>query len=448
MISVIIFRIEHYLVVTVRQIIEVWKCEIGGRVFVHHDIALLQRNGRPVFFLGLTMEGNPWELFVNQIRVTDHNIRLLLYFIHIMFGRLQTEKLVSDRATLRFPCRVGQRNPILIVRLIHVYFTRQSTRQQQVTTADIDHGAAAVSLAVNVGDINSDLVAVKRCVATQRHVLLSGEGDLENTIIIGSQVAVGHCARFNGGMPPITTPPRERTVTGHAVAHRSTVKRVTRQGHRTALHRHFLSNREGLLRSFNLHLESRQLIFFHRNSMAERLVAHVSVNMICPCQTALGQHKLTRNGTELIGSQFYLLHLLKVHVFQRDLYESIGQQTGIFILIYKFKNPFEMDRLRGTVERPVSKKVAVNAVFRIPTIVLPPIESPVRQGLPVPRDRKAVCATVFAIPQTPKLTEAVTICSLGKSLFVPIHGHFGVGKRFAGFSVQSQDFQTKLRDSR
>ena len=42
------------------------------------------------------MEGDPWKLLVNQIRVTDHNIRLLLYFIHILFGRLQTEKLVSD----------------------------------------------------------------------------------------------------------------------------------------------------------------------------------------------------------------------------------------------------------------------------------------------------------------------------------------------------------------
>ena len=333
---------------------------------------------------------------------------------------------------MRFPCRVGQRNPILIVRLIHVYLARQTTRQQQVTTAYIDHGAAAVGLAVNVGDIDSDLVAVKRCVAAQRHVLLSGEGDLEDTIIIGLQGAVGHRERLDGGMPPVATPPWERTAASHAIAHRSTVKRVTRQGHRAALHRHFLSNREGFLRSFNLHLESRQLIILHRNRMIERLVAHISVNMIRSCQTALRQRKLTRNGTEFIGSQFYFFHLLIVHIFQRDLNNSVSKQNRMVIFIYKLENPFEMNRLCGAIERPVGKKVTVNAVFRAGTVMLPPIESPIIQSLPVPGDREVVCSTVLSISQTSKLTKTVTIGSLGESLLVPGHGDFGVGKRFAG----------------
>ena len=118
------------------------------------------------------------------------------------------------------------------------------------------------------------------------------------------------------------------------------------------------------------------------------------------------------------------------------------------IFIHKLENPFEMNRLRGAIKRPVGKEVTVNAVFRAGAVMLPPIESPVIQSLPVPRDREAVCSTVLAIPQTPKLTEAVTIGSLSKSLLVPGHGDFGVGERFTGFSVQRQDFQTKLRDTR
>ena len=83
--------------------------------------------------------------------------------------------------------------------------------------------------------------------------------------------------------------------------------------------------------------------------MAERVLAHVSINIVRTRQSALGQRKLTRDRAEFISSQLYLLNLLEIHILQRDLDEGVGQQTGIIIFIYKFENPLEIDGLGRTI---------------------------------------------------------------------------------------------------
>ena len=309
------------------------------------------------------MEGQPRELLTNQVRVGNHDILLAFHFIQVTVRGLQTEQLIPDGAALRFSRRVGQRNPILVVRFPSRYLARQIARQQQVTTTDIDHGAPAVGFAVDVGDIHRNLIPVERGVFSQRLVLLGLEGDAEDAVIIGFEGAVRHVKRFGGGMPPVAAPPRERGAAGHAVAHRGTVERVTRQCHRTALHRHFLPDGERFLRHFDFHLERRQLVLLYGNRMAEPLVVHVSINMEHARQTAFRQGKLTRNGSELIGSQLDLLHLLVIRVSQRDLDWGVGEQDRLLIFIDKLENPLEINRLSRTVKRPIGEKVGIDTVF-------------------------------------------------------------------------------------
>ena len=174
------------------------------------------------------MEGKPREILMYQVRISNHNIRFRFRFTHISVGRLQTEDFVADRAALRFPGRIRQRDLILVVALSDRNLTRHVTRQQQVTAADIHHRTTTVGLAVDVGDIHRNLVAVKRRVSPQSHILLRGEGDAEVAVVIGFQRTMCHGARFVGGAPPIAAPPRERGVAGHAVAHRGMVKGIAR----------------------------------------------------------------------------------------------------------------------------------------------------------------------------------------------------------------------------
>ena len=103
------------------------------------------------------------------------------------------------------------------------------------------------------------------------------------------------------------------------------------------------------------------------------MLTDVGKYVIGTSQTALGQRKLTRNGAELVGSQLNLLNLLEVHIFQNDLYRGVGQQDGTIVFMHKLENPFEMDGLRGTIERTVGEEVADDSIFRLRTLAVPPI---------------------------------------------------------------------------
>ena len=97
--------------------------------------------------------------------------------------------------------------------------------------------------------------------------------------------------------------------------------------------------------------------------MAERLVGHVRINMEHARQTAFRQGKLTRDGSELIGSQLNLLHLLIIRILQYNLNGGVGEQDRLLIFIDKLENSFEINRLSRTVKRPVGEKVGIDTVF-------------------------------------------------------------------------------------